>query len=40
MADKIDIKIAEEGEIIKRLVELAKERNIMYTPSHEAKISL
>lgn len=40
MAENIDIKIPEEGVVIKRLVELAKERNISYTPSHEAVIVL
>jgi hypothetical protein len=40
VAEKIDIKIPEEGEVIKRLMELAKERNIAYEPSHEAKCSL
>ena len=40
VAEKIDIKIPAEGEVIKRLVELAQERNINYVPSHEAKISL
>lgn len=32
----INLKIPEEGEKIKRLVELAKERNIDYKPSLEA----
>jgi hypothetical protein len=40
VAENIDIKIPEEGVVIKRLVELAKERNISYTPSHEAVIVL
>ncbi len=30
----------EEGQVIKRLVELAKERNISYKPSYEAVVSL
>lgn len=30
----------EEGRVIKRLVEIANERNINYTPSHESTISL
>ncbi|CDW76626.1 UNKNOWN [Stylonychia lemnae] len=34
---QINIKIPEEGEKIKRLVELAKERNIDYKPSMEAQ---
>lgn len=34
------MKIAEEGQVIKRLVELAKERNIEYTPSHESMMQL
>ena len=37
---QINIKIPEEGEKIKRLVELAKERNIDYKPSLEAQQSL
>lgn len=40
IANNIDIKIPEEGLVVKRLVELAKERNISYTPSHESLISL
>lgn len=36
MAANINIKIPEEGEKIKRLVELAKERNIDYKPSAES----
>ena len=30
----------EEGQVIKRLVELANERNIAYTPSHDNLIAL
>lgn len=40
VAENIDIKIPEQGEVVKRLVELAKERNINYIPSHEAQASL
>ena len=40
VAENIDIKIPEQGEVVKRLVELAKERNIKYIPSHEAQASL
>jgi hypothetical protein len=40
VADNIDLKIAAEGEVIKRLVELAKEKNIKYIPSHEATLAL
>jgi hypothetical protein len=36
VAENIDIKIPEEGQVIKRMVELAKERNINYKPSHES----
>lgn len=36
----INLKIPEEGEKIKRLVELAKERNIDYKPSVEASHAL
>jgi len=38
--EKIDIFVPEEGQVIKRLVELAKERNIQYTPSAEARQQL
>ena len=34
----INIRIPEEGEKIKRLIEIAKERNIDYKPSAEASI--
>lgn len=40
MADNIDIKIPNAGEVVKRLVELAQERNINYVPSHESAVSL
>lgn len=40
ISQNINIKIPEEGEKIKRLVELAKERNIDYKPSAEAMASL
>ena len=40
MADNIDIKIPAAGEVVKRLVELAQERNINYVPSHESAVSL
>jgi hypothetical protein len=40
IAENIDIKIPEQGEVIKRLVELAKERNINYIPSHESTMAL
>jgi predicted transcriptional regulator len=40
VAENIDLKIPEEGEVIKRLVELAAEKNIKYVPSHEATIAL
>lgn len=40
VADNIDLKIASEGESIKRLVELAKEKNIKYIPSAEAAAAL
>lgn len=36
----INLKIPEEGEKIKRLVELARERNIDYKPSAEASQNL
>jgi hypothetical protein len=40
VAENVDTKIPEEGQVIKRLVELAQERNINYIPSHEASVSL
>ena len=40
VAENVDIKIPEEGQLIKRLVELAQERNLNYIPSHEASVSL
>ena len=40
VADNIDLKIPSEGEVIKRLVELARERSISYIPSHEATVAL
>jgi hypothetical protein len=40
VAANINIRIPEEGEKIKRLVEIAKERNIDYKPSSEALASL
>jgi hypothetical protein len=40
VAENVDIKIPEEGQVIKRLVELAQERNLNYIPSHEASVSL
>lgn len=40
VAENIDIKIPEEGQVIKRLVELAKERNIKYIPSQESFLVL
>lgn len=38
IAEKIDIFVPEEGQVIMRLVQLSQERNIPYTPSHEAQI--
>ncbi len=40
VAEKIDIKIPGAGEVVKRLVELAQERNINYVPSHESAVQL
>jgi len=40
IAENIDIKIPEQGEVVKRLVELAKERNINYIPSTESTMAL
>ena len=33
--DNIDFKVPEDGEVIYRMRQLAKERNIQYTPSHD-----
>ena len=40
VAKNIDIRVPEEGEVIKRMVELAKEKNIDYVPSHESTVML
>ncbi len=36
VAQNIDFKKPEDGEVVLRMVNLAKERNIEYTPSHES----
>lgn len=36
VAKSIDFKRPEDGEVVLRMVNLAKERNIDYTPSHES----
>lgn len=38
--ENINLKIPEEGEKIKRLIEIAKERNIEYKPSTDASYAL
>ena len=40
VAENIDIKKLDEGEVILRLVNLAKEKNIDYIPSHAATQAL
>lgn len=40
VAENIDFKRPEEGEVIYELVKLAKERNIDYTPSHSSQQTL
>lgn len=40
IAQNINIRIPEEGEKVKRLVEIAQERNIDYKPSPESMIAL
>ena len=40
VAKNIDYKTPEEGEVIMRLIELAKERNIEWHPSHDSQIAL
>lgn len=37
---QISVKVVEEGEKVKRIVELAKERNIDFKPSSEARHNL
>ena len=36
----INIRIAEEGEKIKKLIEISQEKNIDYKPSNEAQVAL
>lgn len=40
VAQNIDFRRPEDGEVVLRMVNLAKERNIDYTPSHESAISM
>ena len=40
VAENIDFKKPEDGEIAYRLRQLAKERNIQYEPSYELRIAL
>lgn len=40
VATNIDFKIPEDGEVIYRLRQLAKERNIVYEPTYEMKHAL
>lgn len=40
VADNIDFKKPEDGAIVLRMVNLAKERNISYTPTHESCTAL
>lgn len=40
IAENINIRIPEDGEKIKRLVEIAKERNIDYKPTPESMRNL
>ena len=40
VAANINIRIPEEGEKVKRLIEIARERNIDYKPSNESIASL
>jgi hypothetical protein len=40
VAENIDFKVPEEGEVIYKLRLLAKERNIIYEPSYEMRIAL
>lgn len=36
VAKNIDFKKPDDGEVVLRLVNLAKERNLQYTPTHES----
>jgi tRNA isopentenyl-2-thiomethyl-A-37 hydroxylase MiaE len=38
--DNINLQIPEEGQKIKRLIEIAQERNINYIPSPESRLAL
>jgi hypothetical protein len=40
VAANINIRILEDGEKVKRLIEIAKERNIDYIPSSESVVAL
>ena len=40
VAEHIDFKIPEDGEVVYRMLQLAKERNIDYTPSHDMSMAL
>ena len=40
IAEKINLKIPEEGEKVKRMIEIAKERNIAYKPTSESHQAL
>lgn len=40
VAENIDFKIPEDGEVVYRMLQLAKERNISYTPSHDMSMAL
>ena len=35
VAKNIDFKVPSDGEVVYRMRQLAKERNIQYTPSHD-----
>lgn len=40
VAENIDFKKPEDGEVIYRMRQIAKERNIAYTPSYEMQMAL
>mmetsp|Transcript_19240 Transcript_19240/g.29500 ORF Transcript_19240/g.29500 Transcript_19240/m.29500 type:complete len:128 (-) Transcript_19240:321-704(-) len=40
VAENIDFKKPEDGEIVLRMIQLAKERNIDYQPSYDMKLAL
>lgn len=40
IANNIDFKVPEDGEVVYRMMQLAKERNISYEPSYDMRMAL